>query len=118
MSEGGHNIPENVIERRCKRGLENLRTYYIKSVQEFILVNNSNEIPEIVSSRKNQESVIFDNQIHKLILENEEWIPIWAQRKNFQRFSISHWTAVAKTVRLCSRMIEGKQFAFDQSREL
>lgn len=47
VSQGGHDIPEQVIERRFKRGLRNFFSYYQYEVDEWVLydaLNNRNVI--------------------------------------------------------------------------
>jgi predicted ABC-type ATPase len=41
VSHGGHNIPEDVIERRYKRGLQNLTRLYIPVVDDWFIFNNT-----------------------------------------------------------------------------
>ncbi len=40
---GGHNIPEDIIERRYKRGIENLTKLYIPKVDYWIIFDNTKE---------------------------------------------------------------------------
>lgn len=41
MSEGGHNIPEDVIRRRYFRGIYNLSNKFIELCDYWIVINNS-----------------------------------------------------------------------------
>ena len=41
VSEGGHNIPEDVIERRYLRGIKNLNEIFIDLVDYWIVIDNS-----------------------------------------------------------------------------
>lgn len=43
VSQGGHNIPEPVIRRRFKAGLELLNSDYKYAVDEWLLFDNSTE---------------------------------------------------------------------------
>ena len=55
VSEGGHNIPNDVIARRYKRGIENLFKIYIPLCSEWILFDNSkNQIEEIANGKCNE----------------------------------------------------------------
>ncbi|MCU7836868.1 MAG: hypothetical protein KZQ83_16655 [gamma proteobacterium symbiont of Taylorina sp.] len=45
VSEGGHNIPELVIKRRFKKGWKNFSSHYKKSVDAWVVFDNSGEIP-------------------------------------------------------------------------
>lgn len=49
VAEGGHNIPENVIERRYYRGIANLINLYKPVCDSWIVVNNKNVVPELVA---------------------------------------------------------------------
>lgn len=45
VSQGGHNIPENVIRRRFNNGLQNFRDLYQTVVDAWILYDNAANIP-------------------------------------------------------------------------
>ena len=45
VSEGGHNIPELVINRRFKKGWDNFLCHYKKAVDAWVVFDNSGEIP-------------------------------------------------------------------------
>jgi predicted ABC-type ATPase len=49
VSEGGHNIPEDVIVRRYHRGIFNLLNLYIPICDSWIVVNNKNVVPELIA---------------------------------------------------------------------
>lgn len=48
VSQGGHNIPENVIRRRFTLGLLNFKNLYQATVDAWILYDNSANIPAIL----------------------------------------------------------------------
>lgn len=50
VSEGGHNIKEDVIRRHYIRGLENLFELYLKNVNEWMVIDNSQENHELMAS--------------------------------------------------------------------
>lgn len=50
VSEGGHNIKEDVIRRRYTRGLENLFKLYLNNVSEWMVIDNSQEKHELMAS--------------------------------------------------------------------
>lgn len=63
VSEGGHNIPKDVIARRYKRGIENLFKIYIPLCSEWILFDNSkNQIEEIANGKCNVISQILQEE--------------------------------------------------------
>jgi predicted ABC-type ATPase len=49
VAEGGHNIPEVVIERRYHRGIFNLINLYIPVCDSWLIVNNKNVVPELIA---------------------------------------------------------------------
>lgn len=71
VSQGGHNIPEDVIYRRFKAGLENLFNLYIPVVDYWSLYDNSS-VPsiKIASGWKDQRINIIDQQRYNTLLEN------------------------------------------------
>ncbi|RZK97752.1 MAG: zeta toxin [Pedobacter sp.] len=49
VSKGGHDIPQNIIERRYYRGLNNLFGLYMVICDLWMVVNNATEQPELVA---------------------------------------------------------------------
>jgi len=49
VSEGGHNIPTAIIERRYLRGIENLFKIYLPLCNDWAVFDNSEEIPELIA---------------------------------------------------------------------
>ena len=49
VSQGGHNIPEDVIRRRFRAGLLNFDTLYKQQVDAWMLYDNSESKPRIVA---------------------------------------------------------------------
>ncbi len=67
VSEGGHNIPTEVIARRYSRGIENLFKIYIPLCDSWMLFDNE-ENPEIIAKGLiNEEIEVFDNNKWNLI---------------------------------------------------
>lgn len=71
VSEGGHNIPDNVIERRYYRGIENLWHLYLPICDNTVLFDNSGkESIFVMQSEKSKEPQIFNkflfNQIRNI----------------------------------------------------
>lgn len=52
VSEGGHNIPNDVIERRYRAGIRNLFDIYIPVVDKVLIFDNTNGNPELVAKAK------------------------------------------------------------------
>ncbi len=70
VSEGGHNIPKDVIIRRYKNGISNFFNIYKSIVDEWILVDNSSDFLIPIAKQYSGELYI-DNQLrwNKLMLE-------------------------------------------------
>jgi predicted ABC-type ATPase len=68
VSEGGHNIPEDVIDRRYHRGIFNLLNLYIPICDSWIVVNNKNVVPELIAKGTlNGENIIQNRYIWDVI---------------------------------------------------
>ncbi len=48
VAQGGHNIPEQVVRRRFKAGLENFHQYYKKVVDSWAFLDNSSPEPKLL----------------------------------------------------------------------
>lgn len=68
MLEGGHNIPEDVIERRYYKGIKNLFEIYLSIVDQALIFDNSegkhNLIAEIFASE--ELNVINESKFNEL----------------------------------------------------
>jgi predicted ABC-type ATPase len=51
VSEGGHNVPEDVIIRRFHRGWANFQKYYKHMVDDWVVFDNSGDIPLILEEK-------------------------------------------------------------------
>jgi predicted ABC-type ATPase len=61
VSEGGHNIPREVIERRYKRGIENLFDIYLPIVDEAYIFDNSDVKHELLANKQFNASLKIIN---------------------------------------------------------
>lgn len=62
VKEGGHDIPEIVIRRRYKSGLENFFKLFLPKVDNWLFVNNSGDTYEIVAEGGSNE-VTINNKV-------------------------------------------------------
>ena len=62
VSEGGHNIENEVIKRRYVRGIQNLFEIYLPIVNETLIFDNSLGTPELVFWKTNEADSIILNQ--------------------------------------------------------
>jgi len=67
VSEGGHNIPSDVIERRYSRGIENLFKIYIPLCDDWAVFDNSDETPELIAEGVNSETIIEKDESWNLL---------------------------------------------------
>lgn len=63
VCEGGHNIPENVIRRRYKNGLQNFFNLYLPVVDNWMFVDNSGSEYEIIAEGTNGDLEINNNSV-------------------------------------------------------
>ncbi|UKT64868.1 zeta toxin family protein [Pedobacter mucosus] len=61
VSEGGHNIPEEVIRRRYLRGIQNLNSF-ITAVDFWFILNNSKEELNFIAEGSKSEIAIFEKE--------------------------------------------------------
>ncbi|MBK8054048.1 MAG: zeta toxin family protein [Saprospiraceae bacterium] len=63
VSEGGHNIPEDVIIRRFFSGIRNLFDIYIDIVDQLVIFDNSNLNATIISEKLFSSKLLIHNSI-------------------------------------------------------
>lgn len=63
VAEGGHSIPEDVIQRRFHAGLKNLFELYIPIVDRWILVDNSKTHFEYIAQGYKDKVLIINNHL-------------------------------------------------------
>lgn len=68
VNEGGHNIPEDVIERRYIRGIKNFFEIYLDNCNNVMLFDNSNKLPVLVAEKEISEKtqIIDENLFHEI----------------------------------------------------
>ena len=67
VSEGGHNIPRDIIARRYQRGIENLFKIYLPLCDSWMIFDNEAISKTIAEKVNSQETKIFDKEKWKLI---------------------------------------------------
>lgn len=70
VSEGGHNIPTDVIERRYSRGIENLFKIYVPLCDEWAVFDNSDELPDLIARGYSSELFIMKKDVWNLLKSN------------------------------------------------
>ncbi|HWZ13834.1 MAG TPA: zeta toxin family protein [Mucilaginibacter sp.] len=61
VSEGGHNIPTDVIERRFYRGVKNLFELYMPICDKWIIIDSKDTVPEIIAEQSSVFGTIIKN---------------------------------------------------------
>jgi predicted ABC-type ATPase len=68
VKNGGHHIPDEIVERRYYRGLHNLHHLYIPVCDFWIIVNNTSGTPEFISEGESDKSkIIYNHDIWDII---------------------------------------------------
>ena len=63
VSEGGHNIPTEIIKRRYSRGIENLFKIYIPLCNEWAVFDNSDELPQLFAQGSKLNTIVINNEV-------------------------------------------------------
>jgi predicted ABC-type ATPase len=74
VRQGGHNIPDEVVERRYYRGISNLLNLYVPIVDKWMVIDNMNTEPDIIATGSGNDN--------KMILNSELW-SIFLDQKSF-----------------------------------
>lgn len=61
VSEGGHNIPTDVIERRYIGGIKNLFDIYLEIVDQVLIFDNSEGKPILIAEKNFGEDIFIHN---------------------------------------------------------
>jgi len=73
VSNGGHHIPTDVIERRYYRGIKNLYQLYMPICDEWTLVDNMDLIPEVIGKSDSFGKTVFNDELwNKIIQQGHE----------------------------------------------
>ncbi|MFY0673064.1 MAG: zeta toxin family protein [Bacteroidia bacterium] len=68
--EGGHNIPEKVIERRYEMGLKNFFKIYKDVVEDWLLFDNTDNNPTLLALKKKNEFNVMNRKKWNFIHSN------------------------------------------------
>jgi len=60
VKEGGHHIPEDIIRRRYKKGLENFFSLFLPKVDNWLFINNSGDHYEIIAEGTSDEKTVHN----------------------------------------------------------
>lgn len=71
VSNGGHHIPANVIERRYYRGIYNLYNLYMPVCDEWTIVNNMDLVPEVIAKCDSFGKTVFNSELWNTIIKQQ-----------------------------------------------
>lgn len=73
--EGGHNIPNNVIERRYVNGIKNLFSIYLPIIDDVMIFDNSQSKSQLIASKSdNSQVLIHDVQKYNQLKKYDEQV--------------------------------------------
>ena len=61
VKEGGHNIPNDIIERRYMNGIKNLFNIYLEIVDQVLIFDNSEGKPILIAEKNFGEEIVIHN---------------------------------------------------------
>jgi predicted ABC-type ATPase len=76
VNQGGHHIPDDVVNRRYQRGIKNLFDLYMPVCDNWIIIDNMGLDPELVAERT--------YPLPEVILNNDIWEVIMSQSNDDQ----------------------------------
>jgi predicted ABC-type ATPase len=63
VRQGGHNIPDEVVERRYYRGIANLPKLYVPIVDSWTVIDNMDVAPNIIARGSKKEEMILNSEL-------------------------------------------------------
>jgi predicted ABC-type ATPase len=73
VSKGGHHIPDNIVDRRYRRGIFNLINLYISICDKWMVVNNMDVYSEFVAAGKSGvDNVVYNADIWRRIIQQSK----------------------------------------------
>lgn len=67
VKQGGHNIKEDIIERRYFKGIKNLKEKFLTLCDEWVICDNSENEIDVIAKYSKGELIVFNNKKHKTI---------------------------------------------------
>lgn len=72
VAHGGHDIPQDIIERRYSAGLRNLLRLFVKVVDRWVIYDNSELCPcKIAIGGRALDTIVYDKDKYKHIMSYE-----------------------------------------------
>lgn len=74
VSKGGHNISDEIIERRYYRGISNLLNLYVPIVDNWIVIDNMDVIPDVIAKGVEKKGkIIINSELWSIIMNQSEF---------------------------------------------
>ncbi len=71
VKKGGHDIPEDVIKQRYRKGLQNFVNLFMPLCDEWVVADNSFSLPQVIAKGSALKTeVIIEENIWNQILTN------------------------------------------------
>lgn len=74
VRQGGHNIPDDVVERRYYRGISNLLNLYAPVVDKWTVIDNMDSEPTIIAKGTANEEMILNPELWNLFIEQRNFM--------------------------------------------
>jgi predicted ABC-type ATPase len=74
VSKGGHNIPDEVVERRYYRGISNLLNLYIPIVDNWTAIDNMDVAPKIIARGSNKDEMILNSELWSIFSKQSNFM--------------------------------------------
>jgi predicted ABC-type ATPase len=74
VSKGGHNIPDEVVERRYYRGISNLLNLYIPVVDNWTVLDNMGVVPNIIARGSKKEEMILNSELWSIFSKQSNFM--------------------------------------------
>jgi predicted ABC-type ATPase len=72
VTNGGHDVAEEVVRRRFDKSLTNFLNYYQPLADSWVIFNNSEDIPQMVAFMGSGKVKILDHELFRDILKEKE----------------------------------------------
>lgn len=74
VRQGGHNIPDEVVERRYYRGISNLLNLYIPIVDNWTVIDNMDVEPNIIARGSKKEEIVLNSDLWSIFSKQSNFM--------------------------------------------
>jgi len=72
VRRGGHNIAENIVQRRFNKEMYNFFNIYKPLLDYWAVFDNSGDLPSMIVFEESDKRKILDNELFELIVQHME----------------------------------------------